>query len=138
MSHRLPIPGSDDGTWGEILNSFLEVSLNADGTLIPSAIQQAGGVTSVNGKAAISGSLTLNASNIGALPSTTKLAGLADTSSAAGASDGQVLSYDSSSNSWVPATVSSSVVPDATTSNKGIVQLAGDIGAGTASASTSY
>jgi hypothetical protein len=27
MSNRLPIPGSDNGTWGNILNSFLEVSL---------------------------------------------------------------------------------------------------------------
>jgi hypothetical protein len=30
---RLPIPGSDDSTWGTILNDFLSVELNADGTL---------------------------------------------------------------------------------------------------------
>lgn len=30
---RLPIPGSDDGTWGTILNDFLSVELNSDGTL---------------------------------------------------------------------------------------------------------
>lgn len=30
---RLPTPGSDDGTWGDILNDFLEVEHNADGTL---------------------------------------------------------------------------------------------------------
>jgi hypothetical protein len=30
---RLPTPGSDDNTWGTILNDFLSVSLNADGTL---------------------------------------------------------------------------------------------------------
>ncbi len=29
---RLPIPGSDDGTWGEILNEFLSVEHNQDGT----------------------------------------------------------------------------------------------------------
>jgi len=29
---RLPIPGSDDGTWGDILNSFLEVEHHSDGT----------------------------------------------------------------------------------------------------------
>jgi collagen type VII alpha len=40
-TQRLPIPGSDDGTWGNILNSFLEVSLNADGTLVPSAVATA-------------------------------------------------------------------------------------------------
>jgi len=30
---RLPTPGSDDGTWGDVLNAYLEVSLNGDGTL---------------------------------------------------------------------------------------------------------
>jgi hypothetical protein len=30
---RLPIPGSDDGTWGNILNDFLAQEHNADGTL---------------------------------------------------------------------------------------------------------
>lgn len=30
---RLPIPGSDDGTWGVILNEFLSVEHNNDGTL---------------------------------------------------------------------------------------------------------
>ncbi|MDQ5972080.1 MAG: hypothetical protein QG553_239 [Patescibacteria group bacterium] len=30
---RLPIPGSDKGTWGSVLNDFLSVELNSDGTL---------------------------------------------------------------------------------------------------------
>lgn len=30
---RLPIPGGDDGTWGDILNEFLQVAHNNDGTL---------------------------------------------------------------------------------------------------------
>jgi len=30
---RLPNPGSDDGQWGDILNTFLEVAHNTDGTL---------------------------------------------------------------------------------------------------------
>jgi hypothetical protein len=30
---RLPTPGGDSGTWGAILNDFLAVSLNSDGTL---------------------------------------------------------------------------------------------------------
>ena len=33
MSARLPQPGSDDGTWGTILNDFLSVAHNGDGTL---------------------------------------------------------------------------------------------------------
>lgn len=39
---RLPTPGGDKGDWGEILNSFLEVSLNPDGTLKGSAIGATG------------------------------------------------------------------------------------------------
>lgn len=35
---RLPIPGSDDGTWGEILNDFLCMAHNADGTLKDSGL----------------------------------------------------------------------------------------------------
>lgn len=30
---RLPIPGSDDGTWGDILNTYLDVEHAADGSL---------------------------------------------------------------------------------------------------------
>ena len=29
---RLPIPGADDGTWGDILNNFLSIEHNTDGT----------------------------------------------------------------------------------------------------------
>jgi hypothetical protein len=32
---RLPIPGSDDGTWGDVLNAFLAVEHNPDGSLKP-------------------------------------------------------------------------------------------------------
>jgi hypothetical protein len=35
---RLPVPGSDDDTWGEILNDFLEVSHTTDGTIKPDAV----------------------------------------------------------------------------------------------------
>ncbi|HEX7963989.1 MAG TPA: hypothetical protein VF466_05385 [Candidatus Saccharimonadales bacterium] len=38
---RLPIPGQDDGTWGALLNDFLLVEHNADGTL-----KSSGGLTS--------------------------------------------------------------------------------------------
>jgi hypothetical protein len=41
-TQRLPIPGGDDGDWGNILNGFLEVSLNADGTLKGSAVGATG------------------------------------------------------------------------------------------------
>lgn len=29
---RLPIPGGDDGTWGDILNNYLSIEHNSDGT----------------------------------------------------------------------------------------------------------
>ncbi|HEX8237748.1 MAG TPA: hypothetical protein VF600_17530 [Abditibacteriaceae bacterium] len=41
---RLPIPGQDDGTWGEVLNDFLSVEHNADGTL-----KRAGAITKTLG-----------------------------------------------------------------------------------------
>jgi hypothetical protein len=33
MTARLPIPGSDDGTWGAVLNSYLSQSLDSSGNL---------------------------------------------------------------------------------------------------------
>jgi hypothetical protein len=201
---RLPIPGGDDGDWGDILNTFLDVSHNADGTLTPASVSgtgaemtanknQPGGYAGLNsstqvpvallpanalslagstdvtitspsdGQALVysasggkwtnqtppsapvasvfgrTGTITAQtgdytAAQVGALPTTTHLAGLADTSGAAGASNNQVLTYNSGTNQWVAATVSSTTVSDATTTSKGIVQLAGDIGAGTAAA----
>lgn len=35
---RLPIPGADPDTWGNILNDFLNAAHNADGTLKASAV----------------------------------------------------------------------------------------------------
>ncbi|MGH7196813.1 MAG: hypothetical protein ACREGJ_03555 [Candidatus Saccharimonadales bacterium] len=32
---RLPVPGSDENTWGDILNEYLSVEHNSDGTLKP-------------------------------------------------------------------------------------------------------
>ncbi|KJF18052.1 right-handed parallel beta-helix repeat-containing protein [Acidithrix ferrooxidans] len=58
---RLPIPGSDDGTWGTILNSFLDVSHNQDGSLIPSAVAAAGAEQTAN-KGKPSGYAALDAS----------------------------------------------------------------------------
>ena len=48
---RLPNPGSDDNTWGDILNDFLQVEHNSDGTL-----KKAGDISSAaaNASAALS------------------------------------------------------------------------------------
>ena len=42
MSARLPVPGSDSGQWGDILNAFLLVSHASDGTILPSSVADAG------------------------------------------------------------------------------------------------
>lgn len=39
---RLPNTGSDESTWGVILNDFLSTSHASDGTLKPTAITNAG------------------------------------------------------------------------------------------------
>ncbi|HET8690328.1 MAG TPA: hypothetical protein VFL81_02735, partial [Candidatus Saccharimonadales bacterium] len=84
---RLPTPGGDDGTWGDILNQYLLKSHTADGSLksgtvssgtivdgsvteakldtaLRTKVNSAGssGVTSVNGK---TGAVTLTKSDVG-------------------------------------------------------------------------
>lgn len=92
---RLPQPGGDDGTWGDVLNDFLNVAHNSDGSLktlpyVPITDKgSAGGVATLDGT--------------GKVPS-----------------------------SQLPV---AGATPDATTSTKGIVQLAGDL-AGTAASPT--
>lgn len=44
MTARLPTPGGDDNNWGTILNEFLDVSHNSDGTLSGAAVSSAGAV----------------------------------------------------------------------------------------------
>lgn len=46
---RLPIPGSDGGQWGNILNEYLGVSHNADGTIKTSALPITNGATGATG-----------------------------------------------------------------------------------------
>lgn len=47
---RLPQPGSDQGTWGTILNDFLSVSHNADGTIADASVTESGLSMSVQAK----------------------------------------------------------------------------------------
>ena len=52
---RLPVPGDDSGQWGDILNEFLVVAHNPDGTLkdpVPDA------TTSVKGRVQLAGDLS--------------------------------------------------------------------------------
>ena len=107
---RLPVPGSDDGTWGSILNDFLSVEINTDGTL---KIRTDGTVVHTTGAETIAGVKTFSSSPIVPTPSTNTQA---------------------ANKSYVDS-VAGGGAPDATTGSKGIVQLAGDLGGiGTAAA----
>ncbi|HSW65618.1 MAG TPA: hypothetical protein VLI54_00575 [Bacillota bacterium] len=70
---RLPTPGSDDGTWGNILNTFLSVEHAADGTLKPSGSLAAKAddtaVVHTTGAEAVGGVKTFSASPVVPAPS---------------------------------------------------------------------
>jgi len=59
---RLPVPGGDQGTWGNVLNDYLSVSLNSDGTL-KDAATIAGAEQTAN-KGAANGYAPLNSSSV--------------------------------------------------------------------------
>ena len=51
---RLPVPGADDGTWGDVLNDFLQVELQSDGTLkFRTTVTAKGDLLAATGNAAI-------------------------------------------------------------------------------------
>jgi hypothetical protein len=107
---RLPNPGSDDGTWGAILNDFLGVEHNADGTLKASGSLAAKAddntVVHNSGAETITGTKTFVAPPNVPTPTSNSHA---------------------TTKAYVDSTVSAGA-PDATTGGKGIVQLAGDLG----------
>ena len=104
---RLPIPGSDNGTWGNLLNDYLQVAHDSGGALKSDAVSTS--------------SIQDNSIDTAKLDVT-------------GGADGQVLTKNSALSGGMEWT-SAAGSPDATTSSKGLVQLAGDL-AGTASLPT--
>lgn len=48
MANRLPTPGGDNGNWGQVLNDYLSVAHNNDGTLNASAVSSAIPASSIN------------------------------------------------------------------------------------------
>jgi hypothetical protein len=107
---RLPTPGQDDGAWGQLLNDYLSVEHNTDGTLKSSGSLSAkaddSAVVHSTGAEAIAGTKTFVASPVVPVPT---------------------LSTQAANKTYVDSTVSAGA-PDASTSTKGIVLLAGDLG----------
>lgn len=115
---RLPISGSDDGTWGDILNDYLQVSHASDGTLKSSAVTNAGAASDSSvvhntGAETVAGTKTFSSSPVVPTPT---------------------LGSQAANKTYVDS-VAGSGAPDATTTTKGVVQLAGDL-AGTATSPT--
>jgi hypothetical protein len=110
MAARLPTPGSDNGAWGDILNSFLSVEHNPDGTLKSSGSLSSkandSAVVHNTGDETVGGIKTFSASPIVPTPTT----------------GGQA-----ATKAYVDSTTSAGA-PNATTIAPGIVQLAGDLG----------
>lgn len=116
---RLPVPGSDNASWGTILNDFLSqehnsngsLKIRTDGTLTAKANDNA--VVHLTGAETIEGTKTFSAS-----PSVPNPSG----------------GNDATNKTYVDG-VAIAGAPDATTSTKGIVQLAGVLGGTAASPS---
>ncbi len=124
---RLPVPGGDSGSWGDILNDYLSQVHKPDGTLKDSVVTNSSiAPDAVNATSIADGSITTNQLADGSVT--------APKLSAAGGSDGQVLTKNSGLGGGLEWT-SAAGSPDATTVSKGLVQLAGDLG-GTAAAPT--
>jgi hypothetical protein len=114
---RLPIPGSDDNSWGSILNDFLHVEHNDDGTLKASASLAAkannADVVHNSGAEVVCGTKTFSSSPVVPAPT---------------------LGSHTATKTYVDIAVAAGT-PDATSSTKGLVQLSGDL-SGTATAPT--
>ncbi len=114
---RLPNPGADTNTWGDILNDFLSQAHNPDGSLKDTGILAAkaddNSVTHNAGDETVDGVKTFTSSPV--IPGPTN-------------------GTDAANKAYVDSSVSAGA-PDATAVNKGLVQLAGDLG-GTATAPT--
>ena len=84
MTARLPDPGGDSGTWGDILNTFLSVSLNSDGTVQSSALSSAGGLLASNNLSDVQ-SASVSRTNLGLGTAATQSSSAFDAAGAASA-----------------------------------------------------
>ena len=142
---RLPVPHEDVGIWGDILNDYVLVEHNPDGT--HRVVVNPDATATSKGKIQLTGDLGGTA----AAPSVPGLATKADDNNVAHRTGNENISgvktfssspvvpaptspTDAATKSYVDAAASAGA-PDATSTNKGIIQLAGDL-SGTAVAPT--
>lgn len=111
---RLPTPGSDNNVWGEVLNDYLRVAHNPNGTFKASALPE---------PLVADGTITPTKLSQSYVQTSQK------------ASINGVATLDGSAQIPVSQIPSGIVVPDASSTSKGNVQLAGDL-AGTAALPT--
>jgi hypothetical protein len=113
---RLPTPGQDSGTWGSVLNSFLDVEHNSDGTLKKAGqIQQAASDASTalsTAQSAQSAAQTAAANAQDAADAAADAANDANATRIQGRpisvttpADTQVLAYDGTNARWAPASI---------------------------------
>ncbi|HSX42833.1 MAG TPA: polysaccharide deacetylase family protein [Candidatus Saccharimonadales bacterium] len=108
---RLPVPGKDDGIWGDILNDFLLKSHTADGALRPGAVTAASAAT----QDALATKAPLASPAFMGIPTAP--------TAASGTSTTQL-----ATTAFVADAVTAGAVPDASTLAKGKLQLTGDLG----------
>jgi hypothetical protein len=161
---RLPTPGSDSGTWGDILNDFLSVEHDTVGKLKTGSGSTLAGYQSVSEKGQPGGYAALDnngqvpssaipaqgstpdadASTKGVVRLTGDLGGTADSPTVPELADKESTANKGQANGYAPldntgkvpsANLPTTTVSDATTSSKGVVQLAGDL-TGTATSPT--
>ena len=113
MTTRLPIPGSDDGTWGQLLNDFLSQAHNPDGTLKPIDPSQVTNLASDLAAKADASALALkaDASALALKADLTDLATKADVSALATKVDASALATVATSGSYTDLT-NQPVIPD--------------------------
>lgn len=133
---RLPKPGADDNTWGNILNDFLSAAHNPDGSLKPGLITATNLTDNAVTDAKVATNAAIQQSKVQDLTTDLSARAPLDNPSFTGAVTvpAPANSTDAATKAYVDATASAGT-PDATATTRGKIQLTGDL-AGTAASPT--